>query len=313
MEPSLVPPPYDIPRENSEQARNLGRQQQDVARTGHFTKSGDGTLMSARALALKYAPSFLISEVKAIKAYFATRSFRPYAATHRYAGFEFTLYITDRIARQWYDHDWEELPEHALLRMHKLGPGARVFDLGAHQAVVALMVSRFVGDTGSVVALEAGKHNYEIAQKNKETNAAQNLTILHAAASDRKGEISFSDGMNGRIGYGAKCPAYSVDDLANEFGIPDVVKIDVEGYELKVLEGAKATLAARPDWYVEVHSGLGLEVYGGSPEQVVAFFQDAGYKLYIQDDVHYGFPFRPLDKIPKHWFQMVAIADQPRA
>jgi FkbM family methyltransferase len=265
--------------------------------------------MNARAFAFKYAPSFLIGEVKAIKASFATRFFRPYAARHQYAGFDFTLHITDRIAQQWYDHDWEELAEHALLRKHKLRPGARVFDLGAHQAVFALMVSRFVGETGSVIALEAGKHNYEAAQKNKEANAIQNLTILHAAASDRKGEISFSDGMNGRIGYGAKCPAYSVDDLANEFGTPDVVKIDVEGYESKVLEGAKATLATRPDWYVEVHSGLGLEAYGGSPEQIVALFQEAGYNLYVQDDVHYGFPFRPLDKIPNGWFQLVATAD----
>jgi FkbM family methyltransferase len=265
--------------------------------------------MNAKALALKYAPSFLIGEVKAIKASFATRFFRPYAARHQYAGFDFTVHITDRVAQQWYDRDLQELPELALLRNHKLRSGARVFDLGAHQAVISLIVSRLVGETGSVVALEAGKHNYEIAQKNKEANAMQNLTILHAAASDRKGEIAFSDGMNGRIGHGAKCPCYSVDDLAGEFGIPDVVKIDVEGYESKVLEGAKATMAAMPDWYVEIHSGLGLEAYGGSPEQIIALFQDAGYRIYIQNDVHYGSPFRPLDIIPKGWFQLVATAD----
>jgi len=52
--------------------------------------------------------------------------------------------------------------------------------------------------------------------------------------------------------------------------------------------------------------GLGLEANGGSPKQIVELFRDAGYKLYIQDDVHYRFPFRPLDTIPNRWFQLVA-------
>jgi FkbM family methyltransferase len=264
--------------------------------------------MSARAVALRYLPSFVISQVKAVKASIALSFFKPYLAKHNYAGFDLTLHITDRVGRLWYDHDWEELPEHTLLRTFKLKPGAKVFELGAHQAVVALMVSRFVGETGSVLALEPGQHNFETALKNKDLNQAHNLTILCAAASDRSGEISFSDGMNGRIGYGLRRPAYSVDDLAKKFGPPDIVKIDVEGYESKVLEGAKATLADKPDWYVEVHSGLGLESNGGSPKQIVELFRDAGYNLYIQDDVQYRFPFRPLDTIPNRWFQLVAIA-----
>jgi len=266
--------------------------------------------MNVRALAFRYMPSFVISRLKTVKGSAATCLFHPYMARHNYAGFDLTLQIADRVGRSWYDHDSPELPEHTLLRAHKLKRGARVFEIGAHQAVFALMVSRFVGDTGSVVALEPGQHNYETALKNKELNAAHNLTILCAAASDRSGEISFSDGMNGRIGYGILRPAYSVDDLASKFGIPDVVKVDVEGYEARVLEGATATLAAKPDWYVEVHSGLGLEAYGGSPEQVVEVFRNAGYSLYIQDDIHYRFPFRPLEVIPHHWFQMVAIACQ---
>jgi FkbM family methyltransferase len=265
--------------------------------------------MTAKALALKCLPAPAIRHLRRVKSYVAVCFFHPYVARHQYAGFDLNIHITDRTGRLWYDHDWEELPEHTLLRAHRLRPGARVFELGAHQAVVALMVSRMVGETGSVVALEPGQHNFETAVKNKQANAANNLTMLCAAATDRSGEISFSDTMNGRIGPGRICPAHSVDDLAREFGAPDVVKIDVEGYESRVLAGATATLAAKPDWYVEVHSGLGLEDNGGSPEQIVKLFRDAGYHLYLQDDIHYRRPFRPLDVIPHRWFQLVATAN----
>lgn len=52
-----------------------------------------------------------------------------------------------------------------------LSKGGRIFDLGAHQGVVALMLSRYVGEQGSVLAVEA-----DAARRTIEINAARNGT-----------------------------------------------------------------------------------------------------------------------------------------
>jgi FkbM family methyltransferase len=195
---------------------------------------------------------------------------------HNYGGVDLTVSIEDPVGEEWYDHDWPVPPEVAALAGSRLKPGARVFDLGAHQAVVALMLSRLVGEKGEVFALEAERHNFEVADRNRALNAAGNLTVLHAAAAAEPGELSFTGGLNGNVlegGGGVRVTACSVDSLAERYGAPDVVFIDVEGFEHEVLRGAERTLSAgRTDFFVEVHVGYGLESLGGSAQAVLQHF-----------------------------------------
>jgi FkbM family methyltransferase len=205
-------------------------------------------------------------------------SYRKRVARHSYGGYPLAISLEDPVAEGWYDHDWPLMPELACLGQSRLGTGARVFDLGAHQGVVALMLSRLVGSAGHVVALEAERHNFDVALRNRELNDASNLEIVHAAAGATDGSLYFRGGFNGnvtkrgRVGL-ARVPAVSVDGLARSYGQPDVVFIDVEGYEQEVLRGAAGTLAGdATDFFVEVHVGWGLESLGGSARSVLACF-----------------------------------------
>src|SRR5262249_47043967 len=154
---------------------------------------------------------------------------------HTYGGFPFRIVISDPLAQGWYDCDWPVQPEIALLSQHRLRPGARVFDLGAHQCVVALMLARTVGLQGSVIALEANSHNARVGQRNRDANEAPQLQVLHAAVAERSGSITFNEGLNGRVDDGTgewgrvEVPAYSIDDLADKHGTPDLLFLDVEG------------------------------------------------------------------------------------
>jgi hypothetical protein len=55
----------------------------------------------------------------------------------------------------------------------------------------------------------------------------------------------------------------TIDSLTRRYGPPDLLFIDVEGFELQALRGASSTLAVhRPDLFVEAHVGVGLERFG---------------------------------------------------
>jgi FkbM family methyltransferase len=260
---------------------------------------------------LRRLPGPMLSSLRSVRDQIAVRTFEPMIAEHVYGGIELRVRIDDKISARWYDRDFDELPEITFLKQRQLQKGALVFDLGAHHGVIALLLARIVGDCGRVIAIEAGQHNFDVATENKNLNAVENLSIVRAAVAEKGGvAISFSGGINGSISSsGESVDAKSIDELASEYGNPDVVMLDIEGYELRALQGAKATLDSNVDWYVEVHAGCGLESFGGSSAEVVQVFRDHGYNLYCQTDEHYRDQFRPMTTLPKGRFFMIAVKE----
>jgi FkbM family methyltransferase len=234
---------------------------------------------------------------------------------HRYGGYELEVELVDPMGAGWYDHDHPELEEIALLKNYGLKPGARVFDIGAHQCVVAMVLTKTVGSGGFVLAVEANQENCEAGERNRQLNGLENMKVLHAAGAAQSGTVVFNRGFNGQVDDGTgewgqvQVDAYSIDDLAEKFGAPDVLFIDVEGFECELLRGAKKTFANRPDCFIEVHVHAGLEKFGGSVEQVFSLIP-AGYEFFaaIPDG-----PFAPLaaaKNVMADRFFLVAVASE---
>src|SRR5256885_5488670 len=174
---------------------------------------------------------------------------------HSYGGHRFAVELPDRTAESWYDRDWDVLSELQILP--RLRVGATVFNLGAHHGVVAMILSRSVGPDGTVVAVEGSSRNARAASRNFELNAITNCTVLHAIAGEGPGQMPFDAFGNGRVATeGSKAlgtetvNCVSVDGLAGTYGQPDVVFVDVEGFECHVLRGSRSTLASRPDLFI---------------------------------------------------------------
>jgi FkbM family methyltransferase len=220
---------------------------------------------------------------------------------------EFDVYLTDWMADEWYSKGYPELEEIRFLSQHGLRAGSRVFDIGAHQCVVAMMLADAVGPEGQVIAVELDHHNARIGRINVRQNQMANVDIVEAAAAASSGTLP--------LGYGGKrVRAVSVDELVEQFGRPDVLYIDVDGYEAEVLRGARKTMEQhRPDMFVEVHIGVGLETAGESLESLMREIPEDVYDLWALADVKGAVPaaFRADLPLVKQRFFLLATKRGP--
>ena len=154
---------------------------------GMRRRAGSAVHATVRALPHPIAASLRRAKRRVIEARFSRR-----VVQHTYGGVSLKVAIADPMAARWYDGEYDcewhsPMPEVDLLHTRgRLRPGSTVFNIGAHQCVVALVLAKYVAPGGNVIAVEAGHHNIEVAHRNRKLNDQDNLTILHAAGMDPK-------------------------------------------------------------------------------------------------------------------------------
>jgi FkbM family methyltransferase len=133
-----------------------------------------------------------------------------------------------------------------------------VVDVGANIGYYALFFSRAVGRAGKVICLEPEPDNLDDLRRNLAINALGNVSVLPVAAGSEDTKLSLRRGLNARVvseGGGMSVDVRRLDSL--DLARVDLVKLDVEGYECQVLEGARRLIEEqRPSLFVEVHPNL---------------------------------------------------------
>jgi FkbM family methyltransferase len=157
-----------------------------------------------------------------------------------------------------------------------LSPGDGFIDLGANAGFFTLVGVRKVGASGWCVAVDPDPFNCEMIRAQVVLNDLKNCTVIQAAVAERAGTLQFTVAAPGEstghlVGAGEQgggggtvidVSVTTIDAICESHANPRLIKVDVEGAEVRTLEGAARTLATvRPIWLVESHSvELGREV-----------------------------------------------------
>jgi FkbM family methyltransferase len=157
-------------------------------------------------------------------------------------------------------------PEQTAHFVRLVGPGATVIDIGAHAGYYTLLASILAGDSGSVWAFEPDPINARFLRDHMNVNHRRNVHVEELAVSDARGSARFRHGTGsgtGRLDRDGDLDVGTVrlDDFCREHAIrPSALKIDVEGGELAVLDGAAEVIeSTRPVIFLSTHSRAGHE------------------------------------------------------
>jgi len=180
--------------------------------------------------------------------------------------------------------------------------GDTVFDVGANLGTYSLLFSRLVGRRGQVHAFEPGPPTFAGLKGHLEREGpCRNLTANHLAVGaaagtatlylpgDDHGQASLSRQTAG---------SWTTAPAVTEFAVPmttldayvaargvasvDLIKVDVEGAELGVLQGAAALLARdHPLLHLEVSYGW-ARAFGHGPAEVLAYLSGLRYTAFFR-------------------------------
>lgn len=167
----------------------------------------------------------------------------------QYQGASFRLYhqgsATERGALFNPDYNLDELD---FLRQHTPDGGVFV-DVGANVGTFALVMARQVGPAGKVVAIEPHPLTFGRLSFNHAASRANQVRLVQAAAGDSDGELMIESG-GGNLGAthvvtaaasaeAIRVPSLRLTRILDEAGVTQVdsLKIDVEGFEDRVLVG----------------------------------------------------------------------------
>lgn len=175
-------------------------------------------------------------------------------------------------------------------------------DIGANLGFFSILLARMVGPDGSIYAFEPVPQYASAIAKNARLNRQTNVRVLPVALScvDGRSELLLANHVGGAVLASAGTPPDLAGSIAVETACldtlvenrsirpPDVVKIDVEGAELQVLQGMQRTLRQRAPAIVLELDDETAAACGRKVSSCRSFLHEFGYRTETLPDSYPG-------------------------
>lgn len=179
-------------------------------------------------------------------------------------------------------YDWDEM---AFLERY-LRPGDGFLDIGANIGTYSLLAASLIGRDAHIEAFEPLPVAAERVRENFALNHLDHAVVHEIAVDDHEGTAGFLDfDVSSAIEHDADTRGRTpiqvvvdrIDARATGTGYA-FAKLDVEGVELRALEGARALIERHdpPVWQIEILDHQ-LRKHGSSAEELVGWMADAGF------------------------------------
>lgn len=206
--------------------------------------------------------------------------------TIRQEGFRLRFYPSSMSATLWVAPRDRQRDEQFFRRY--LRPGDILIDVGANIGTLSIIGALTVGPTGRVFAVEAHPRTSAFLRGNIALNGLTNIEVLLCALGIRTGTARLTDRRSDdqnrmTTDGGVEVPLRRLDDLRLPEGEISLLKIDVEGYEMPVLEGGAGVLERTQCVYFESWDRH-FSTFGYSTGDVLALLAGAGFTCLRRTD-----------------------------
>jgi FkbM family methyltransferase len=175
-----------------------------------------------------------------------------------------------------------------------LREGDNFVDIGANVGMISLLAAHLVGDNGTVRSFEPNPKCADRIEALIKANDLQNLTLRRNAVADVPGQLQLKVPEHTGMGTLADIPEEHVEVYSNRYVVDvvrgddvlagdtpiQIMKIDVEGYECKVLAGCGQAIRKWQPFIITEVVPEHLQRAGSSSEELFALMHSYGYKGY---------------------------------
>lgn len=178
--------------------------------------------------------------------------------------------------------------------LNNLKPNDIFIDVGACIGDYSLFASSIITN-GHVYAFEPFKKSIEMFEENITLNGIKNISIYKGVASDKNGYERLSVEKESEVnhithgkktGNTIKIPSITLDTYIVENNIKQIaiLKIDVEGSEMKVLKGAEKSIQEKKIKKILIELNKNNQFFGTSNQKIITWLKKQQYNVYLFEE-----------------------------